>query len=332
MCALMPSKAEEESLVRRAAFLICIAAVAIVPGTARAAAPLASTSAATAVTGTTATLNGTVFPSKEATTYHFDYGTTTDYGSQTPAAGPVGGNAGKAASADITGLTPLTTYHFRLVATNASGTATGTDVEFATTTGGPPPGPTVTIAAAPTTVTFGKAVTIAGQVSGSPGVKVTLEQTPFPFTDAFKSLAGGTTDTAANYSFPVAPALNTRYHVAAKSSPPATSADVTVLVRPKVTLRLGDRTPRRGQRVRFKGSVLPAHDGKPVRIQRKTSTGWKTVAQPVLKPAAPLNGVPRSKYRKRIRIRRSGAYRTVFVPGDGDHVRGKSAKRRARVH
>ena len=105
----------------------------------------------------------------------------------------------------------------------------------------------------------------------------------------------------------------------------------TVRVRPKVTLRLSDRTPRSGQRVRFKGFALPAHDGMAVRIQRKTRDGWKTIATPLLKPATPVDGVARSKYRKRIRIRRSGAYRTV-LPAHGDHARGVSRKRRAFVH
>jgi len=47
--------------------------------------------------------------------------------------------------------------------------------------------------------------------------------------------------------------------------------------------------------------------------------------------ATPLDGVARSRYGMRIRIRRSGAYRTV-MPADGDHARGKSRKRRATVH
>ncbi len=188
----------------------------------------------------------------------------------------------------------------------------------------------MTIAATPPVVTFGKPVTIAGQVAGRPAEKVQLEQTPFPFTDPFKNAAQGTTDAAANFAFQVTPALNTRYHVTAKS-PPATSPDVTVMVRTKVGLRLGDKTPRRGARVRFKGSVLPAHDGSTVRIQRKTSSGWKTIRTPVLATATPLDGVARSKYSQRIRIRRSGAYRTV-MPAHGDHARGKTGKRRARVH
>src|SRR5918992_553721 len=86
---------------------------------------------------------------------------TTAYGSQTPA-GTSGGNADRPVSADITGLAPSTTYHFRLVATNASGTATGADAQFTT----PPAGAAaVTIAATPRVVTFGKPVTIAGQVA-----------------------------------------------------------------------------------------------------------------------------------------------------------------------
>jgi hypothetical protein len=299
-------------------------------GTALAGTPAATTGAARAVTATTATLGGTVSPNKETTTYRFEYGETTAYGSQTPA-GSLSGNPSKPVSATVTGLTASTTYHFRLVATNASGTAEGADAEFTTTATGAPPASGVTIAATPPVVTFGKPVTIAGQVAGRPGEKLQLEQSPFPYTDPFKNDAQGTADAAANYTFQVTPALNTRYHVTAKS-PPATSADVTVLVRTKVRLRLGDKTPARGARVRFKGSVLPAHDGSVVRIQRrKRGSGWRTIASPVLATAAPLNGVARSKYSKRIRIGHSGDYRTV-MPAHGDHARGKSGKRHANVH
>ena len=310
--------------MRRAALLILLGFFAAT-GTAHAASPVATTGVATSVTATTATLNGTVDPNKESTTYWFEFGTTTAYGNQTAAADAGPANAAKSVSADIAGLAPNTTYHFRLVAKNASATVAGADATFTTGT------PAVTIAATPGVVTFGKPVTIAGRVAGNPGVSVTLEQSPFPFADPFTPVADGTTDAAANYSFQVTPGLNTRYHVTAKTAPPATSADVTVRVRPKVTLRLSDRTPGRGQRVRFRGSVLPAHDGMAVRIQRKTRDGWKTIATPLLKPATPVNGVARSKYRKRIRIRRDGVYRTV-MPAHGDHARGKSPKRRAFVH
>jgi hypothetical protein len=313
--------------MRRTVLAICVAIAGLAaPGTALAGAPTATTGAASAVTATTATLNGTVFANKEVTTYRFEYGTSTAYGSQTPN-GTTSGNANKSVSADITALAPSTTYHFRVVATNGSGPATGADATFTTPAAGPA---ALTIAATPGVVTFGKPVTIAGQLVGRPGDRVELEQTPFPFTDPFRNVAQGTADAAANYSFQVTPALNTRYHVTAKA-PPATSADVTVLVRPKVGLRLSDRTPARGARVRFRGSVLPAHDGTAVNIQRRTSAGWKTIASPVLVAATPLNGVARSKYAKRIRLRRSGVFRTV-IAAHADHARGKSARRRATVH
>jgi hypothetical protein len=313
--------------VRRTAVAICTAICGFAGiGTAHADTPAATTGAATAVSATTATLNGTVSPNKETTTHRFEYGTTTAYGSQT-SAGTSSGNADRPVSADVAGLAPSTTYHFRLVATNASGTATGADAQFTTSAAG---AAAVTIAARPRVVTFGKPVTIAGQLAGRPNDKLELEENPFPFDDPFRNAAQGTTDSAANYSFQVTPGLNTRYHVLAKA-PPATSADVTVYVRTKVGLRLSDRTPRRGARVRFRGSVLPAHDGATVRIQRRTSAGWRTIARPVLRAATPLDGVARSKYRRRIRVRRDGTYRTV-MPRHGDHARGKSARRRARVH
>ncbi len=320
--------------MRRTALLICavFAAVsALATGAASAGTPAATTGAATTVGPTTATLNATVFPNQEETSYHFEYGTTTAYGSRTPDVGPVKGNAGKPVSATVTALAPSTTYHFRVVATNPSGTAQGADLTFTTTAG--PPSTGVTIAAKPRTVTFGRATTIAGQVTGvGAGTKVELRQTPFPFMTPFKTALSGTTDATGGYAFTVAPRVNTKYHVEAKASPTLTSPDVIVSVRPKVGLRLSDRTPRVGQRVRFHGSVLPAHDGKAVKLQRRTRSGWKTIARPLLKPAKPLNGVARSRYSTRRRVFASRTYRTVFVPRDGDHVRGTSPKRRARVH
>jgi len=321
----MDQTGEGRGVVKRTALAILLAIGGFaMTGTALADPPAATTGAATDVTGTTATLNGTVAPNKEDTTYWFEYGTSTSYGSLTAQAGPVKGNAAKSVAAAITGLVPNTTYHFRLVVRNPSGTSTGADATF--TTGAA----AVTIAATPRVVTFGRSVTIAGQLVGRPNDKVQLEQSPFPYTDPFKNAAQGSTDSAANYSFVVTPALNTRYHVVAKS-PPATSGDITVLVRTKVGLRLSDRTPAHGTRVRFKGSVLPAHDGKRVRIQRRTSAGWRTIATPLLRAATPVDGVQRSKYRRRIRVGRDGVYRTV-LPADGDHARGKSPKRRVLVH
>jgi hypothetical protein len=84
--------------------------------------------------------------------------------------------------------------------------------------------------------------------------------------------------------------------------------------------------------VPFSGLVVPAHNGKVARIQRLTSTGWHTVARATLTPTTALNGVQRSAYSARIRIRAGATYRASVNPGDGDHVTGTSPTRRLRVH
>jgi subtilase family serine protease len=114
------------------------------------AAPSATTGAATSVGETSATLNGTVDPNGAATQYHFAYGTTTAYGSLSPAVDASGN--GTAVSADLTGLSAGTTYHYRLVATNAVGEAVGSDQTFTTLAGGSA-GPNLTPATATTTTT-----------------------------------------------------------------------------------------------------------------------------------------------------------------------------------
>ncbi len=97
------------------------------------AAPKATSSAATNSTQSSLTLSGSVNPEGQQTTYWFEYGTTSSYGFET---GPVSVGAGTAdvtASAVVAGLAPGATYHFRLVAFSAGGTALGAD-ETATTT------------------------------------------------------------------------------------------------------------------------------------------------------------------------------------------------------
>jgi hypothetical protein len=84
---------------------------------------------------TTATLPGTVNARGAQTTYHFEYGLTTSYGSRAPAVvdAIVGGlRTPRAVSQVVTGLQPGTTYHYRLVATNVAGTTAGSDRTFTT--------------------------------------------------------------------------------------------------------------------------------------------------------------------------------------------------------
>jgi plastocyanin len=98
--------------------------------------PLSVTGAATNVTQTTATVEGSVHPKGTSTSYTFEFGPTTDYGSSTPPVDVAQGSADTPASASLANLTPGTLYHYRLVATNSGGTTTGSDATF--TTAAPP--------------------------------------------------------------------------------------------------------------------------------------------------------------------------------------------------
>jgi hypothetical protein len=315
------------------AAVLAVFALTLAPS-ALAAAPTVTTGPASAVTSTTATVNGSVNSGKEQTTYHFEYGKTTAYGTATPIASAGKGNKTTNVSANLAQLAPSTTYHYRLVATNPSGTVAGADMTFTTLAEGqaPPGGNAITIAAAPSSIAYGRAAVISGQLVG-PGngnVQLTLQSRPSaiagaPFTDAAK----GTTDASGNYSFAVAPLVNTEYEVVAKTKPAVTSPVQKVKVRFVVTLRLSDSTPRKGTRVRFSGRVRPAHDGAFALIQRRSSTGkFRTVAKALLRPSTVAG---ESVYSKRLLIKRSGVYR-VRVIGDGQHATGTTKKHRIRAH
>ena len=98
-------------------------------------APLAATTAATAVTDGGATLLGAVGPNGSFTSYRFEWGETAAYGRSVPAvAAPVASDVAVHAVAErLEGLAPGTTYHFRLVATSTRGVGYGADRTFTTT-------------------------------------------------------------------------------------------------------------------------------------------------------------------------------------------------------
>jgi len=144
------------------AVVFAIAAVAV--QSAAAANPVAITGTVSAVGGTSATLNGTVNPSGAATDWWFEYGTTTAYGSKTATAAAGSGSANVSVSKALSGLTAATTYHYRLVAKNASGTVNGADGLF--TTAAPPVAVTSGASGVgPTAATLGGTVNPNGQTT-----------------------------------------------------------------------------------------------------------------------------------------------------------------------
>lgn len=95
--------------------------------------PVAVTGGASSITSTSALLNGTVNPNGRSSTWYFEYGTSTGYGTKTPAKSAGAGTSATPVSAPVTGLTTGRLYHFRLVATSDAGTNRGADQTFVPT-------------------------------------------------------------------------------------------------------------------------------------------------------------------------------------------------------
>jgi predicted lipoprotein with Yx(FWY)xxD motif len=103
--------------------------------------PVVTTGSAVAVPGGY-TLRGTIYTYSLDTHYHFEYGTSTAYGTDVPVPdADAGTNPVVPVSQTVTGLAPSTTYHFRIVAENSKGPGSSSDATFTTSAdpGAPPP-------------------------------------------------------------------------------------------------------------------------------------------------------------------------------------------------
>jgi hypothetical protein len=119
------------------ALFAAILSLALWAGVASAVAPTIVSTSVSAVTSNTALLEAEVNPQGEATTYHFEYGLANCSSNPCTSAPVPNANVGSGSSAmkvthEVEGLTPGTTYHFRVVATNGSGPSAGPDRTFTT--------------------------------------------------------------------------------------------------------------------------------------------------------------------------------------------------------
>ena len=198
----------------------------------------------------------------------------------------------------------------------------------------PGPNPDLRIAADPNIVPFGRTTTISGRLGVQDNASKTIElgENPFPFrdNDRFKSVSTTTTDANGDYSFQIAPELNTNYRTRTTDVDPAeVSAAALVRVKMRITRRVSDRTPSRGEEVTFSGKVRPAHDGKTVLIQRRRPSGtWRTLQNVALQPGPP--GEDSSVYDTQVTINRDGVWR-ARIKGDEDHLGNRSRRIRLDV-
>ena len=153
--------------------------------------PVVITNPATKVAAYSATLNGSVSPGGLTTSVHFQYGTTTSYGLNT-ANQSFSGSTTQSVAANISGLSASTTYHFRIVGTNSSGTYYGADRIFTTLSAIGPP----VVTTNPATLIASFSATLNGTVDPH-GLTTTVyfqygKTTSYGLTTAVQSKSGNT--------------------------------------------------------------------------------------------------------------------------------------------
>jgi hypothetical protein len=266
--------------------------------------PTARTYAAHSVSYASATLFGALDPRGQQAEYYFQYGPTPAYGLQTAIAEAGSGTAAVKVSVPVQGLSPLTIYHYRLVAVSAEGTTFGSDRSFKTSK----VPLSLAIVASPNPVVYGGAVTIAGTLSGTGAAsrEIVLEGAPFPFTTFGQVGNTELTSSTGSFSFNVLGAsLTSEYRVRTTTSlavvSPVVQEGVSVIVK-------ASHSPVKGHKheVRVSGTVTPAETGQHIGVMRLKKGSLKLAGGAVLKP----DGTNRSRFSATI-YRRSSLYRIL---------------------
>jgi hypothetical protein len=227
--------------------------------------PVVLTGTAQGASTTGVTLTGSVNASGGTTTWYFEYGLTTAYGTKTAAKAAGSGTAATGVSSAIDKLAAGTTYHYRLVATNSGGTIYGGDVTFSTIAA-------LTLGVSTTQAVFEHPVTLSGVVaSRQTNVQVAVLAQAYGAT-SFSTIGSVTTAAGGTWTFTARPKLLTTYKASASDG---ASNTATVGVRASVSLRVitGNR---------FATRVVGARSftRKTVQLQRLLAGNrWVTVAR-----------------------------------------------------
>ena len=291
-----------------------------------AATPTVSTGTSGSVTFNSAVLFGTVNPRGSATVVYFQYGTTISYGAQTAPAQLPAGSSNVSLSIAASGLAANTTYHYRVVASNASGTALGADKTVKTAR----IPLSLAITAAPNPVPFGAPVTIEGTLSGtgSANAAVQLQANPFPYTAGFADV-GNPELTLANGGFAfnvLGAAQNTEYRVASGT---IASTDVVASVAVDVTLHTQAAGKRGHPAIRFSGVIAPAEPSARIAFERLVGTKWVVLGGAIAHPNS-VNGAV--SFASTVRVHSGGFFRALVLPVEGGHVSGYSGVAQVRIH
>ena len=243
-----------------------------------------------------ATLAGGVYANQNDTQAYWQYGPTTGYGQSTTAVDAGSASGATPVSTDVSGLTPSTLYHFRLVAANCAGTSYGYDTTLTTAA----PATTTTSTTTTSTSTSSQATSTA---SASPCVEATST------VSTTTTSSPPTTVTAATSSATTAPLVTTT------TTSTTQSAHIATVTRPLV-VAVAASVHVRGRRVivpvrcsrRCSGAVILRVGGLTIgrgRVSLRTR-GYAGVV------SVPLNARGRRLLRRRRRVRATG---TLVING-----------------
>ena len=289
--------------------------------------PRVSTGAVTHVHGSSGQLDGTVNPTGLATTYYFQYGPTAPaYGSVTPAVTLAAGTTAVKVGQLVNGL--LVGYHYRIVASNSAGVATGGDRQFTTKL-------IVNKLELPKearVVVYGTPFLLTGHLTGSgnAGRKVVLQSSPFPYLAPFATISAPvTTNAQGTFSLRAANLLRgAEMRVTTLDVLPIYSGLIHVHVAVKVTFHA--RASGTAGLVRLYGTVTPALSGVKVHFQlakavrpgrSERETAFATQFTVKVKHATHSF----SRFSTIVRLRQTGNYRALVKPPEGALVTGSSA-------
>ncbi len=300
-----------------------------------------STGGATHLRGSTALLTGVIVPSGTETSYYFQYGTTTAYGSQTPTL-PTGLPAATSGTKpkvkvgqSISHLTPGVTYHYRLVVL-PSGSSTpilGRDRSFVAAA---KDSTRLVFKLAKTSIAdvFGTPFVISGTLAGigSANQPIALQTSPYPYLEPFADAgvgASGTTNAAGAFSFRISGlTLSTEFRVVTLGKLPVYSSVLAEHVAPHVILHV---SAAHAGLVRLYGTVTPTKVGAHVLIQyqkpaRPHGKSESTVRQVTIATTTLKRGsLSYSRFSVIVKIARSGRYRAYVSLNKGPLVSGASS-------
>ena len=282
-------------------------------------APSVDTGGISSPTYSTVQMTGYINPHGQSTSYFFQYGTTSGYGTESAIAPAGSGTKAIKVSEDIAGLQPATTYHYRIVATNPTGTTRGADRTFKT----PKVPLSLQIVGTPNPVIFSDPFTVEGNLNGTGNAnrEVVLQANPYPYTAGFKNVANPELTTATGgFSFPVLGLTeNAQLRVMTVGNPVISSPTLTEGVALRVVAH-SKRTRRHGY-VRIYGTVAPAEVGALVGFQllipghNSVNEGGTAVTQGTSTVA---------QFSRVVRLHHFGVYRVLVKANEGAHVSGYS--------